>query len=149
MGSHEVKIPDKGSIQCARDQRVYDSRARKAYWWDLRLHTRNSFWRKYHGQFFVLSIRTSKRTSTVIWKGCWHSPSFANYVFICVRLALYTSVKHHVTIDWMQGTDKPIQLFINPDITETGNNLKQCHFYHWFFFVWKNSYFRNFTYVRI
>lgn len=39
-----------------------------------------------------------KRTSTVIWKGCWHSPSFVNYVFICVRLAFLRILQSNIML---------------------------------------------------
>lgn len=40
--------------------------------------------------------------------------------------------KHHVTIDWMQKQIRQCSC------------LKQCHFYHWYFFLFgKNSYFHK------
>ena len=151
MGSHEVKIPDKGSIQCVRGTNEFMAAEHKKLTDEISDFTRATLFEENTTWTVFCSVSEHpQRISTVIWKGCWQSFRRQLHFHLCeASFPSYTSVKTSCYERLNAETDMPIQLFINPDITETGKILKQRHFYHWFFFFGKNSYFHNFTYVHI
>ena len=97
MGSHEVKIPDKGSIQCVRGTNEFMAAEHKKLTDEISDFTRATLFEENTTWTVFCSVSEHPQLS----EKAVDSPSVANYIFICVRLAFLPILqsKHHVTKD--------------------------------------------------